>query len=260
MIGPSIASSATSISVPAPVPTISPSYRNSASPSLPSPITILPSIATELSVLRIASHAARSAIRSSPLPMKRAAASAAASVARTTSRARFRSIQRASGSVRCLQGTAEQRFYQVIAVADEYAGGSAVVFGVATRRAAAGFELRRRHQREWHRFRRMSLELARCRMIGHQQDREIAQRAKPREHRPDDQLVDTLDRFLLQIGAAHVTGFVGRLDMQQQEVARLQRFEAVTPLCSVVSIEKSGRSGNLNQVQSGQPSQSVDEI
>ena len=59
----------------------------------------------------------------------------------------------------------------------------------------------------------MRLELARRRVIGHQQDREIAKRAKPREHRPDNQLVDTFDRFLLQVSTAHVTGLVGRFNM-----------------------------------------------
>src|SRR5271156_3111609 len=106
----------------------------------------------------------------------------------------------------------------------------------------------------------MSLELARRRVIRHQQDREIAKRPKPSEHRADDQLVDALDRFLLQIGTAHVTGFVRRLDMQQQEVARLERFEAVAPLGGIVGIEKTGGAGNLNQVEISEPSQAVDEI
>jgi len=50
-----------------------------------------------------------------------------------------------------------------------------------------------------------------------------------------------------------MTGLVGRLDMQEQEVARLERIEAVTRLRGVISIEKSGRAGNFNQVQSSEP-------
>src|SRR5689334_13893457 len=55
-------------------------------------MTTVPSMARELSARRIASTAAWSAAFSSPRPMRREAASAAASVTRTTSSARLRSI------------------------------------------------------------------------------------------------------------------------------------------------------------------------
>src|SRR2546423_6476981 len=57
----------------------------------PSPITTRPSIETVSSIVRIASTAAWSALSFSPRPIQRAAPSAAASVTRTSSRARFRS-------------------------------------------------------------------------------------------------------------------------------------------------------------------------
>src|SRR5918999_1639178 len=57
----------------------------------PSPITTTPSMATVSSIRRMASTAAWSAASLSPRPIQRPAASAAASVTRTTSRARLRS-------------------------------------------------------------------------------------------------------------------------------------------------------------------------
>src|SRR5437764_2685538 len=57
----------------------------------PSPITTIPSIGTVSSISRIASTAAWSASSFSPRPTQRAAASAAASVTRTSSSARLRS-------------------------------------------------------------------------------------------------------------------------------------------------------------------------
>src|SRR5262245_21333491 len=63
-----------------------------ASSRSPSPITTVPSMARLLSAERMASTAAWSAAFSSPRPIRREAASAAASVTRTASKARFRSI------------------------------------------------------------------------------------------------------------------------------------------------------------------------
>ena len=60
--------------------------------SAPSPITTVPSIAIASKALRMASIAATSAPISSPRPMSRAEASAAASVTRTSSMARLRSM------------------------------------------------------------------------------------------------------------------------------------------------------------------------
>jgi hypothetical protein len=62
-----------------------------ASSRSPSPITTVPSMASELSEVRMASTAAWSAIFSSPRPISLEAARAAASVTRTTSSARLRS-------------------------------------------------------------------------------------------------------------------------------------------------------------------------
>ena len=88
---PSIGSTAISIRGSCPVPSTSPLYSMGASSFSPSPITTMPSISTEFSTSRMASTAARSPPTLSPRPMKRPAASAAASVTRTSSSARLRS-------------------------------------------------------------------------------------------------------------------------------------------------------------------------
>src|SRR5215211_3557336 len=62
----------------------------------PSPITTVPSIETDSSIIRIASTAAPSADSFSPRPIQRAQASAAYSVVRTSSSAKFRSGRRPS--------------------------------------------------------------------------------------------------------------------------------------------------------------------
>src|SRR5215813_6669919 len=69
----------------------------------PSPITTVPSIAIPSNAWRMASTAAVSAATSSPRPMWRAEASAAASVTRTRSIARFRSIVSPSDAQQALQ-------------------------------------------------------------------------------------------------------------------------------------------------------------
>ena len=74
-----------------PSPICSPLKSIGASSFSPSPITTTPSIETESSTSRIASTAAWSAPSLSPRPTIRAAASAAASVTRTSSSARLRS-------------------------------------------------------------------------------------------------------------------------------------------------------------------------
>ena len=92
MVVPSSGSSAISIFGPLPLPTFSPMNSIGASSRSPSPITTVPSIDMLLSAVRMASTAAWSAAFSSPRPIQRDAASAAASVTRTTSSARLRSI------------------------------------------------------------------------------------------------------------------------------------------------------------------------
>ena len=74
-----------------PSPICSPLKSIGASSFSPSPITTMPSIATESSTWRIASTAAPSAAILSPRPTQRAAARAAASVTRTSSSAMLRS-------------------------------------------------------------------------------------------------------------------------------------------------------------------------
>jgi hypothetical protein len=87
---PSMGSTAMSIAGPVPSPMFSPLNSMGASSFSPSPMTTMPSMATLLMVARMASTAAPSAPFLSPRPTQRAAARAAASVTRTSSRARLR--------------------------------------------------------------------------------------------------------------------------------------------------------------------------
>ncbi len=88
---PSSGSTAMSTTGGEPSPIRSPLKSIGASSFSPSPITTMPSIETESRTKRIASTAAPSAAILSPRPTQRAAASAAASVTRTSSSARLRS-------------------------------------------------------------------------------------------------------------------------------------------------------------------------
>src|SRR4051812_1913454 len=99
---PSIGSTATSHSGPVPSPTSSPLNSIGALSFSPSPITTTPRIWTVAIICRIASTATPSAPSLSPRPTQRAAASAAASVTRTSSSARLRSGE--SGAVSRLPG------------------------------------------------------------------------------------------------------------------------------------------------------------
>src|SRR6188472_859581 len=88
---PSTGSTATSHSGPVPSPTSSPLKSIGALSFSPSPITTTPRIWTVAIICRMASTATPSAPSLSPRPTQRAAASAAASVTRTSSSARLRS-------------------------------------------------------------------------------------------------------------------------------------------------------------------------
>ena len=78
-----------------PAPTCSPMNSIGASSRSPSPITTVPRMSIASNARRIASTATWSASLRSPRPIRRADASAAASVMRTTSSARLRSCMRA---------------------------------------------------------------------------------------------------------------------------------------------------------------------
>src|SRR6516165_6509901 len=97
IVVPSSGSSAMSIGGPFPVPTLSPIKSIGASSRSPSPMTTVPAIERLFSASRIASTAAWSAAFSSPRPISREAERAAASVTRTASSARLRSIFDVSG-------------------------------------------------------------------------------------------------------------------------------------------------------------------
>src|SRR5262249_29610619 len=98
IVVPSSGSRAMSIGGPLPVPTFSPMNSIGASSRSPSPMTTVPAIDRLLSASLIASTAAWSAAFSSPRPIQREAESAAASVTRTASSARLRSIFEVSGT------------------------------------------------------------------------------------------------------------------------------------------------------------------
>ncbi len=88
---PSMGSTAMSTSGPVPSPTRSPLNSMGASSFSPSPMTTMPFIDTVETRVRMAFTAAPSAPILSPRPTQRPAAMAAASVTRTSSRARLRS-------------------------------------------------------------------------------------------------------------------------------------------------------------------------
>ena len=88
---PSIGSTATSQAGPSPSPTSSPLNSIGAWSFSPSPITTVPCMPTVEISTRMAFTATPSAPFLSPLPTQRPAAMAAASVTRTSSRARLRS-------------------------------------------------------------------------------------------------------------------------------------------------------------------------
>ena len=88
---PSMGSTAMSVIGGLPSPINSPLNSIGASSFSPSPMTTIPSMGTLLSTWRMASTAAPSAPSLSPRPIQREAASAAASVTRTSSSARLRS-------------------------------------------------------------------------------------------------------------------------------------------------------------------------
>ena len=98
---PSIGSTATSQAGPVPSPTSSPLNSIGALSFSPSPMTTTPRIDTELISIRIAFTAAPSAPFLSPRPTHRAAAIAAASVTRVSSRARLRSGAWVAGAWAC---------------------------------------------------------------------------------------------------------------------------------------------------------------
>src|SRR5215472_18793270 len=98
IVVPSRGSSAMSIGGPFPVPTLSPIKSIGASSRSPSPMTTVPAIDKLFNASLIASTAAWSAAFSSPRPIQREAERAAASVTRTASNARLRSIFEVSGT------------------------------------------------------------------------------------------------------------------------------------------------------------------
>src|SRR5438552_3454059 len=149
-----------------------------------------PSIAIASKAFRIASIAAMSAAASSPRPMKRADASAAASVTRTTSMARLRSIGRPS--------VAQQPLEEQVPLGDE----DAVLARVALAEAAArGLRLAlvardRDHERD--RLRGVGARGTRRRMVRNDEHPPLVP-ALPQalDDRPDQVGVEALDRLHL---------------------------------------------------------------
>src|SRR5437763_2529730 len=176
-------------------------------------MTTEPSIAIASKAFRIASIAAMSAAVSSPRPMKRAEASAAASVTRTSSIARLRSIANPSGSA------PEQAVEQRVRLGNEDALLARVALVVAPRRTARLLLVGGDVHDERDGIVGVRLQRARRRMVGQHEDAPLAARLpQPVEQRPDDLLVEVLDRLDLLLRVAEVTTLVGRLDVQEEEV------------------------------------------
>src|SRR5213083_1416786 len=204
--------------------------------SAPSPITTVPSIAIASKALRMASIAATSVAISSPRPMSRAEASAAASVTRTSSMARLRSIARGSSP---RGSAAQQPLEQRVRLGDEDALLARVAFVVAARQAARLPLVARDVDDEGHRVVGVRLQRARRRMVGHDQQAPLAARgAQPLEQRADHLRVHVLDRLDLLLRVAHVAALVGRLDVQEEEVALRQGAQPVLGLAAEVRVEE----------------------
>src|SRR2546425_8519301 len=145
--------------------------------SAPSPITTVPSIAIASKALRMASIAATSVAVSSPRPMSRAEASAAASVTRTSSMARLRSMPGTLGA-----SAAQQPLEQRVRLRDEDAQLARVALVVAAREAARLLLVARDVDDERHRVVGVRLQRARRRVVGHDQQAPLAARgAQPLE-------------------------------------------------------------------------------
>src|SRR5262245_41836448 len=223
MAAPSSASSATSVAGPCPVPTFSPTYSIGMASSGPSPMITVPSIAIASNAFRIASIAATSAAVSLPRPMKRADASAAASVTRTSSMARFRSMGRGSA--------AQQPLEQRVRLLDEDALLAGVALVVAATERARLLLVACDVDDEGDRVVGVRLDRAGRRVVGHDEDAPVPARLpETLEHRADDLLVEVLDRLDLLLRVAEVAALVRRLDVEHQELALLERPEAVLGL------------------------------
>src|SRR5262249_41769024 len=224
----------------------------------PSPITTVPSIAIASNARRIASIAAMSAAVSSPSPMNRADARAAASVTRTTSRARFRSIGAWTSAVR---SATEQPVPAGMGVGNEDALLARVALVVAARDAPRLLLVGGDVDHEGHRIARVRLQRAGRRVVGHDEHAPFAaHRAQPLEDGAHDLLVEVLDRLDLLVRIAHVAALVGRLHVQEEEVAGLEGAKPVLRLAAEVRVEEAGGPGDGDALEPRQHAETVHQI
>src|SRR6516162_2526908 len=194
----------------------------------PSPMTTVPSIAMTSNAARIASTAAVSADTSSPRPMCRAEASAAASVTRTRSIARFRSI--------CEPSDAEQTLHQRVCLWDEDTLLAGVALVVAPLHRTVVLLVAGHVQRERLGVGRAGpLPAGRRMMRQHHHPPLAPARPEPLEQRAEHFLVEALDGLDLPLRVARAT-VVGRRDVQEEEVALVQDLERAVDLRAQIGV------------------------
>src|SRR3989337_989938 len=253
MVVPSRGSTAMATRGVSDAPTSPPIKRIGASSRSPSPITTRPLNCTALKALRIAWTAAWSAATLSPRPISLAAASAAASVTRTTSSARFRSTappfhgkwlpqsrfrEKRIGDTddlpvavrECVDGGPVGQKRPVLPF-DPVSESDARASKTAHFRAGGGVKGER------HRLLGVGPDGHRGRMVGEQQNGQISPVSGPVEDRRHHLLVDPLDGPDFVRGASVVPRLVGRLHMDQDEILAFQLPEGVLRLPAEVTID-----------------------
>ena len=76
-----------------------------------------------------------------------------------------------------------------------------------------------------------------CRVVGHDENSIVAVCLDRLMDRPDDMLVDEFDGGFLLLGVSAVAGFVGRFDVDEDDVVILQRLDCRRGFTLVVRVE-----------------------
>src|SRR5262245_35690453 len=212
--------------------------------SAPSPMTTVPSMAMTPNAFFIASIAARSAAASSPRPMKRPEASAAASVTRTTSIARLRSMPL------LLPADALE---DPVRLGDEDALIARVALAEAALDPARLLLVVGDIDRERDRLGARGAGGARRRVVGGDKEAPgAAALAEPLEQRVDHLLVEALDGRDLPVRVAEQRGGVRGLHMDDHEVVALERAQALLDLAPARGqVREAGQEPGPDRVRRG---------
>src|SRR5205809_7144514 len=156
---------------------------------------------------------------------------------------------------------AQQPLEQRVRLGDEDAQLARVALVVAARQAARLLLVPRDVDDERHRLGSVRLERARGRVIGHDQQAPLAARGpQPLEQRADHLLVHVLDRLDLLLRVAHVAALVGRLDVQEEELALLEGAQPVLGLAAEVRVEETGGARHGDLLEPRQHAEAVHQV